>query len=41
LSRNFVSIEDLRNQVLAFIAYDNQTLAKPFKSTYGGKALSV
>jgi len=25
--------------VLAFIAYDNRTMAKPFKWTYQGKAL--
>lgn len=38
---NFLSIEDLRNQVLAFIAYYNHSMAKPFKWTYAGKALSV
>ena len=36
---NFRSVEDLRNQVLAFIAYFNRTMAKPFKWTYQGKPL--
>jgi putative transposase len=36
---NFVSTEDLRNQVLHFIAFFNRTLAKPFKWTYLGKPL--
>lgn len=31
---NFVSIADLRDQLVAFIAYYNQTMAKPFKWTY-------
>jgi hypothetical protein len=30
---NFRSVEDLRNQVLSFIAYFNRTMAKPFKWT--------
>ena len=38
---SFTSIEDLKAQVLAFIAYYNQTMAKPFKWTYQGKALTV
>lgn len=38
---NFLSINDLRNKVLAFIAYYNNSMAKPFKWTYAGKALSV
>jgi len=38
---NFLSIDDLRNKVLAFIAYYNNSMAKPFKWTYAGKALSV
>jgi putative transposase len=33
---NFVSVEDLRDQVLAFIAYYNRTMAKPIKWTYTG-----
>ena len=36
---NFTSIEDLQAQVLAFIAYFNRTMAKPFKWTYQGKPL--
>jgi hypothetical protein len=38
---NFISIDDLRNKILAFIDYYNRTMAKPFKWTYKGKALSV
>jgi hypothetical protein len=38
---SFLSIEDLRVKVLAFITYYNNTMAKPFKWTYAGKALSV
>ncbi len=37
----FTSVEDLRAQVLAFIAYFNRTMAKPFKWTYQGKPLQV
>ena len=33
---NFVSLNDLRDQILAFIAYYNQTMAKPIKWTYTG-----
>jgi transposase len=33
---NFVSVDDLRDQVLAFIAYYNRTMAKPIKWTYTG-----
>jgi len=36
---NFRSLDDLCNQVLAFIAYFNRTMAKPFKWTYQGKPL--
>lgn len=35
---NFSSPEDLRDQILAFIAYYNQTMAKPIKWTYTGLA---
>ncbi len=35
----FISTDDLTTQVLAFIAYYNRTMAKPFKWTYQGKAL--
>ena len=38
---NFRSVDDLRNQVLSFIAYFNRTMAKPFKWTYQGKPLHV
>jgi putative transposase len=33
---NFSSREDLRDQILAFIAYYNRTMAKPIKWTYTG-----
>jgi transposase len=33
---NFRSLDDLRDQILAFIAYYNATMAKPFKWTYTG-----
>jgi len=36
---NFCSTDDLREKVLAFIAYFNKTMAKPFKWTYEGKVL--
>jgi DDE superfamily endonuclease len=32
---NFVSVEDLKAKVLAFVNYYNQTMAKPFKWNYG------
>jgi len=35
----FTSQDDLRHKVLAFIAYFNRTMAKPFKWTFQGKAL--
>jgi transposase len=38
---NFSSTDDLRDKVLAFIAYFNRTMAKPFKWTYLGKPLHV
>jgi len=38
---SFTSLDDLKAKVLAFIAYYNQTMAKPFKWTYKGKALST
>jgi putative transposase len=38
---NFRSIDDLRNQVIVFIAYFNRTMAKPFKWTYQGKPLTA
>ena len=38
---NFRSIDDLKHKVLAFIEYYNRTMAKPFKWTYQGSALSA
>jgi len=38
---SFASIDDLRAKVLAFIAYYNKTMAKPYKWTLKGKALSA
>ncbi len=37
---SFTSVEDLAARVLAFVAYYNRTMAKPFKWTYQGKALA-
>jgi transposase len=36
---SFVSVDDLRDQILAFIEYFNRTMAKPFKWTYRGRPL--
>jgi hypothetical protein len=38
---NFTSVDDLKRKVLAFIEYYNRTMAKPFKWTYQGKALTA
>jgi hypothetical protein len=38
---SFASVDDLRGKVLAFIDYDNATMAKPFGWTYAGKPLEV
>jgi transposase len=38
---NFVSVDDLKRKVMAFIEYYNRTMAKPFKWTYQGKALNA
>jgi transposase len=38
---SFVSVEDLKAKVLAFVEYFNRTMAKPFKWTYQGKALTA
>ena len=35
---NFPSLDDLCDQILAFIAYYNRTMAKPIKWTYTGIA---
>lgn len=37
----FSSVADLKEKVLAFIEYFNQTMAKPFRWTYQGKALAA
>jgi transposase len=38
---SFRSVEELEAKVLAFIAYFNRTMAKPFKWTYQGKPLAA
>ena len=38
---SFVSKDDLKNRILHFIDYFNQTMAKPFKWTYKGKVLAI
>lgn len=38
---SFTSVEQLKAKVLAFVDYYNQTMAKPFKWTSKGKALSA
>jgi hypothetical protein len=38
---NFASTEELRARIVAFMAYFNATLAKPFKWTYAGRPLVV
>lgn len=38
---SFRSVEELRERILAFIDYFNQTMAKPFKWTYKGRPLTV
>ncbi len=38
---SFVSKDDLKHQILGFIEYFNQTMAKPFKWTYKGKVLAI
>ena len=38
---SFISVEDLRQQILEFIEYFNRTMAKPFKWTYNGQPLKV
>jgi transposase len=38
---SFTSVQDLQSRLLAFIEYYNRTMAKPFKWTYQGKALTV
>jgi transposase len=36
---NFASVADLKAKVLAFVEYFNQTMAKPYRWSYQGKAL--
>jgi len=38
---SFTSTEDLEAKILASIAYFNETMTKPFKSTYGRQPLRV
>ena len=38
---NFRSTDDLRQKILAYIAYHNRTRAKPYKWTYTGRPLNV
>jgi transposase len=38
---SFTSTQELQRKVLAFIEYYNRTMAKPFKWTYQGKALTA
>ena len=38
---NFFSVDDLRDKVLQFVNYYNDSMAKPFQWTWRGKALSV
>jgi transposase len=38
---SFTSVQELETKVLAFIDYYNHTMAKPFKWTYQGKALTM
>ena len=38
---SFTSQDNLKNRILNFIDYFNQTMAKPFKWTYKGKVLAI
>ncbi len=38
---SFLSLDDLKAKVLAFVDYYNRTMAKPFKWTYQGKPLEA
>lgn len=38
---NFTSVEELKQRLLSFIAYFNETMAKPFKWTYKGRPLVI
>ena len=38
---NFRSVADLREKILAYVAYYNRTRARPYKWTYTGRPLNV
>jgi transposase len=38
---SFTSTDDLRSRILAFIAYFNRTMARPFTWTYSGRPLAA
>jgi transposase len=38
---SFTSTDDLRDRILAFVAYFNRTMAKPFAWTYSGRPLAA
>jgi hypothetical protein len=38
---SFSSVNELQERILAFIAYFNETMARPFKWTYAGRPLQV
>ena len=38
---NFLSKDDLKTKILAFMDYFNETMAQPFKWTYTGKVLTA
>jgi len=38
---NFTSVENLKAKVMAFIEYFNRTMAKPYRWTYQGRALTA
>jgi putative transposase len=38
---SFISTDDLRDRIFAFIAYFNRTMAKPFAWTYTGRPLAA
>lgn len=38
---SFVSTEDLRDRLRAFVAYFNRTMARPFRWTYAGRPLAA
>ena len=38
---SFTSVQELKQRILAYVAYFNQALAKPVKWTYSGRPLQV